>query len=66
MLAPNRNDISIIDAFKYLSLGIKLALSKDCRLYILIPVLINLILMSLVGYLLFTYIKDWVFQLVEA
>ena len=65
MLAPNRNDISIIDAFKYLSLGIKLALSKDCRLYILIPVLINLILMSLVGYLLFTYIKDWVFQLVE-
>ena len=66
MLAPNRNDISIIDAFKYLSLGIKLALSKDCRLYILIPVLINLILMSLVGYLLFTYIKDWVFQLVVA
>lgn len=65
MIASAHNEITVVDAFNYLVRGVKLALSKECRLYIIIPVTINLILMSLVGYFLFTNIKDWVFQMVE-
>ena len=64
MIASTPKEITIIDAFNYLIQGMKLALSKDCRLYIIIPIIINLILMSIVGYFLYANIKDWIFQMV--
>lgn len=64
MIASTPKEITIVDAFNYLIQGMKLALSKDCRLYIIIPIIINLILMSIVGYFLFANIKDWIFQMV--
>ena len=39
----------------FLSEGLSLALSDKCRLYILVPVLINLVLMSLGGYAVYAY-----------
>ena len=65
MIAPQHDNISITETINYLSQGIKLALSKECRLYIIIPVTVNLVLMSILGYFLFTSIKDWVFGLVD-
>lgn len=56
--------ITVADAINYLGDGFKIALSKECRLYIIIPVLINLILMSTLGYILYSYISEWIFNLV--
>ena len=39
----------------FLSEGLSLALSDKCRLYILVPVLINLVLMSLGGDAVYAY-----------
>lgn len=57
--------ISLLDAFNYLRDGARLALSRECRAYIVIPIVINLVLMGSVGYLLFSCISDWMFALVE-
>ncbi len=57
--------LGIMDAIKYLNEGIKMALSKECRLYIILPVLFNLILLSALGYYLFINLKEIVFNLFE-
>lgn len=56
--------ITLTDAFVYLKDGMALALSRDCRMYILIPVLVNMLLLSLCGYLIYSYLKELIFNIV--
>lgn len=49
-------DIGITDAFSYLGDGLKLALSKECRLFVIIPIFINIAVLSLGGYLMVHWI----------
>ena len=49
----------------FLSEGLSLALSDKCRLYILVPVLINLVLMSLGGYAVYAYTSSLLESLQE-
>lgn len=46
-------EISPFSVFSYLGTGISLALSKECRLFVIIPILINLLVLALGGYFLF-------------
>ncbi len=57
--------LGIMDAVSYLKNGIGLALSKQCRLYIILPVLVNLVLLSSLGFYLFVNLKTLVFNIFE-
>ena len=43
--------------------GLRTALSRECVLYVAVPVIVNLLLLSLAGYLLFSYLNDLLFSL---
>lgn len=58
--------IGVSQAVSFFALGIRIALSPQCRLYLIIPVIINLILLSLCGYALYSYIKPLIFSLFES
>lgn len=57
--------LGIMDAVTYLKNGIRMALSKQCRIYIILPIIVNLILLSSLGYYMFTNLKDLVFNIFE-
>lgn len=57
--------LGIMDAVTYLKNGIRMALSKECRLYIILPIIVNIILLSILGYYLFTNLKTLVFNIFE-
>lgn len=59
------HEITISEAITYIFTGLKLALSKECRLYIIIPLIVNVLFMSTCSYLLFTNIKALIFSLFE-
>ena len=60
-----RNSLSIGTTFECLVQGFKLALSKECRAYVIIPVLVNLLLLSIGGYFAYSLINDVIFSLRE-
>lgn len=43
--------IGVTEAIDFLATGLKLALSKECRLFVIIPILINIVVLCLGGYL---------------
>ena len=43
------HEITISEAITYIFTGLKLALSKECRLYIIIPLIVNVLFMSTLG-----------------
>lgn len=45
--------ISPFSVFGYLGSGLNLALSKECRLFVIIPIVINFVVLILGGYLMF-------------
>lgn len=52
MINSNVNQkIGMAEAINFLGTGLKLALSKECRLFVVIPILINIVVLSLGGYL---------------
>ena len=59
------HEITFSEAITYIFTGLKLALSKECRLYIIIPLIVNVLFMSTCSYLLFTNIKALIFSLFE-
>lgn len=61
MLKKHENqDIGMMDAFSYLGVGFQMALSKECRIFVLIPILINIVILSLGGYLTVNWLLGWV------
>jgi len=58
MINDNKTRLGIVEAVSFILQGLKIALSKECRLYILLPVLVNLLLLSSLGYLLFVNLAD--------
>lgn len=50
--------ISALDAISYLCEGIKMALSKECRLYVMIPIIVNFVILFSLGYATFNYISN--------
>lgn len=52
-----KNKISALDAIKYLFDGIKLSLSKECRMYVIIPIIVNFVILFSLGYTTFNYIS---------
>ncbi len=61
-LQPNR-DLRLSEALSILFDGLKIALSKECRLYIIIPIIINFLLLTGLSYLLITYVNQWINEL---
>ena len=57
--------ISIGTIFNYYSNGLKLAFSKECRVYIIIPIIVNFVLLCSVGYFLYSSLHDLVFSIFE-
>ena len=55
--------ISLVTAISLIFDGISLALKKEFRAFVLIPILINLVLFSVLGYVLFYYIKELIFDI---
>ena len=53
------NKLGIKDSINYLVQGIKIALSKECRSYVIIPILINLVLLSTLGYLSYSALRAY-------
>lgn len=60
-----RNGISLSTTFDCLAQGFKLALSRECRAYVIIPVIVNFLLLSLGGYLAYSLINEGIFSLKE-
>lgn len=58
-------EISFSEAISFIFTGLKLALSRECRLYIIIPLIVNLLFMSACSYLLFTNLKELIFSVFE-
>lgn len=54
--------LNLGDAFSCLAEGLTLAFSKQCRAYVIIPVLVNLLLLSLGGYTAFCLVKNVIFS----
>ena len=46
--------------------GLKLSLNKEFRAFVLIPILINLVMFSIVGYALFNYLNTLIFNIFES
>lgn len=56
----HNSTISIGDALTYLKDGLSLALSKECRLFVIIPIIINFVVLFAGGSLLFHFITSTV------
>ena len=53
-------DLKLGESLSILFDGLKLALSKECRLYIIVPIILNFILLSAISYFLITYVfRQW-------
>ena len=50
-------ELSVFEAIGYLGSGLKLALSPQCRMFVIIPILINIVVLTTGGYFVFTSIK---------
>ncbi|NLK84455.1 MAG: sulfate transporter CysZ [Aeromonadales bacterium] len=61
-----KEKISLSKALTYLKDGISIALSKECRAYLVVPVIINILILSLFGYGLFSYINKLIFDIFQA
>ena len=57
--------ITVPKALFYLVDGLKIALSPKCRAYVVIPIIVNILLLILLGYGTFTYLKALVFELFD-
>ncbi len=57
--AQNRRSIGPVEVLSYLKDGLELALSKECRVYVLVPILINFVFLSFAGYELYTRLSDF-------
>ncbi len=57
--------MGIKDALAFLNEGIGLCLSPQCRLYVILPVTVNFILLSALGYILYNYLSSLIFTLFE-
>ena len=57
--------ITVSKALFYLVDGLKIALSPKCRAYVVIPIIVNILLLILLGYGTFTYLKALVFELFD-
>ena len=57
-------DLKLGESLSILFDGLKLALSKECRLYIIVPIILNFILLSAISYFLITYVNQWIDSLV--
>lgn len=53
------SEIGIGSIFSYMQEGLKLALSPECRMFVIIPILINIIVLSAGGYFLFNVIYSF-------
>lgn len=53
MLNNAPQEISVFHMVSYLGTGLKLALSKECRLFVIIPIIINFFVLALGGYAVF-------------
>ncbi len=62
----NSGHITVSTALTSLAEGFKLAFSKECRPYVLIPILINIILLSLAGWAAFRFITGYIFSWIDA
>ena len=58
-------EISISDTLNHLIDGVKIAFSKECRAFVIIPIIINIFVMSLGGYFIFSYLNDFIFGLAD-
>lgn len=56
--SPN-SELGISDTIGFLSTSLSLALSKECRLYVVIPIIINFIVLGLGGYGLFSLLQSF-------
>ena len=56
-------NITVSQVLSFLGDGLRIAVSRECRIYVIIPILFNLALMSLAGYWLFTYLNSLIFYL---
>lgn len=45
--------------------GLKLALSKPCRPYVLLPLLVNVLLLGWCGYLIYSYLNSFIISLTD-
>lgn len=52
-------ELSVFEAIGFLGTGLKLALSPQCRLFVIIPIIINIIVLTAGGYFVFTSIKGF-------
>lgn len=51
MIHQDSQEISLTQTISYLGDGLHIALSKECRVFVIIPIMINLVVLSLGGYL---------------
>ncbi len=58
-------EISVFHMVGYLGTGLKLALSKECRLFVIIPIIINFVVLALGGYLVFQTISTFLQQYLD-
>lgn len=57
---PKAQKVGILEMISILSSGLKLALSKDCRAYVIVPILINVVLLAAGSYFVHLYITELV------
>lgn len=67
MISDNLNTTHLHagDAFTCIVDGLRLAFSKECRSYVIVPILINILLLSLGGYTAFILVKSMIMSLAD-
>lgn len=61
----SNQEISIWNMVGYLGSGLQLALSKECRLYVVIPIIINFLVLAIGGYLVVQTISGFLQQYLD-
>ncbi len=54
-------EISLTAVIGMLGQGVQLAFRKECRLFVIIPILVNIVIMTLCGYLIFNYLMEFIY-----
>lgn len=54
--------IGLVEAINFLGDGLKLALSKECRLFVIIPIMINIVVLMVGGY----FTVHWLLSLIDS
>lgn len=57
--------ITLPELINCLKTGLLLAISKECRTYIIIPIIVNIIILSVAGYVLYSYMSAAVYYLFD-